>query len=56
MYLVVLQRVLHGERLDELLRADETQSVLKAENRKRCEEEREDEDTEDIHKLSSVTR
>lgn len=25
---MVLQRVLHGERLDELLRADETQSVL----------------------------
>lgn len=27
-YLVVLQRVLHGERLDELLRTDETQPVL----------------------------
>lgn len=29
-YLVVLQRILHGERLDELLRTDKTQSVLKA--------------------------
>lgn len=30
---MVLQRILHGECLDELLRADKTQSVLKVENR-----------------------
>ena len=34
-YLMVVQRILHGECLDELLRADKTQSVLKAENRGR---------------------
>lgn len=32
---MVVQRILHGECLDELLRADKTQSVLKAENRGR---------------------
>lgn len=32
-YLVVLQRILHGERLDELFRADKAQSVLKAERK-----------------------
>lgn len=30
---MVLQRILHGECLDELLRADKTQSVLRVENR-----------------------
>lgn len=30
---MVLQRILHGECLDELFRADKTQSVLRAENR-----------------------
>lgn len=29
LYLMVLQRILHGKCLDELLRADKTQSVLK---------------------------
>lgn len=37
-YLMVLQRILHGERLDELLRADETQPVLKAERRTQTRE------------------
>lgn len=32
---MVLQRILHGECLDELLRTNKTQSVLKAENNKR---------------------
>ncbi len=32
---MVLQRILHGERLDELLRTDKTQSVLKEENREK---------------------
>lgn len=33
LYLMVLQRILHGECLDELLGADKTQSVLKAERK-----------------------
>lgn len=32
---MVLQRILHGECLDELLRTNKTQSVLKAENNER---------------------
>lgn len=53
LYLMILQRILHGECLDELLRADKTQSVLKAEGKLSAElteiyevddeEEREDE-------------
>jgi len=31
---MVLQRILHGERLDELLGTDEAQSILKAVDRK----------------------
>lgn len=53
LHLMILQRILHGKCLDELLRADKTQSVLKAERKLSAqlteiyevddEEEREDE-------------
>lgn len=43
---MVLQRILHGERLDEFLGADKTQSVLKANTPKRGETVRTNENSD----------